>query len=70
LIYYEIVLDRYYDTTWADDALVGKALVYIELEEWANAREQVLIFKSKFPDSDLEYTVDRSMQKVSSNLED
>lgn len=70
LIYYDIVLDRYYDTTWADDALIGKALVYIELEEWENAREQLLIFKDKFPDSDLEYIAERSLQKVNSNLED
>jgi outer membrane protein assembly factor BamD len=70
LIYYDIVLDRYYDTTWADDALVGKALVYIELEEWENAREQLLIFQDKFPDSDLEYVAERALRKVSSNLDD
>jgi outer membrane protein assembly factor BamD len=70
LIYYDIVLERYYDTTWADDALVGKALVYIELEEWENAREQLLTFKDKYPDSDLEYIVERSLQKVTSKLED
>ena len=70
LIYYDIVLERYYDTTWADDALVGKALVYMELEEWENAREQLLIFQSKYPDSDLEYIVERSLQKVTSKLED
>jgi outer membrane protein assembly factor BamD len=69
LIYYDIVLDRYYDTTWADDALVGKALVYIEMGEWENAREQLLTFQSKFPDSDLEYVVERSLRKVSSKLE-
>jgi len=70
LIYYEIVLERYYDTTWADNALVGKALVYIELEEWENARENLLMFKDKFPDSDLDYTVERGLQKVSSKLDD
>jgi len=70
LIYYDIVLERYYDTSWADDALLGKALVYIELEEWLNAREQLLIFKDKFPDSEFNYNVERSMRKVSSNLDD
>ena len=70
LIYYDIVLNKYYDTTWADDALVGKALVYIELEEWENAREQLLIFKNKYPGSDLEYIVERSLRKVTSNIED
>lgn len=70
LIYYDIVLTRYYDTTWADDALVGKALVYIELEEWVKAREQLLVFKEKFPESDLEYTAERALRKVSNNLDD
>ena len=70
LIYYDIVLERYYDTTWADDALIGKALVYLELEEWENARESLLIFKDKFPESDYEYTVERSLNKISSELED
>jgi outer membrane protein assembly factor BamD len=70
LIYYDIVLERYYDTSWADDALLGKALVYIELEEWENARENLLIFKDKFPDSDLNYAVERSLRKVSSNIDD
>jgi outer membrane protein assembly factor BamD len=70
LIYYDIVLERYYDTSWADDALVGKALVYIELEEWVKAREQLLIFQDKFPDSDLEYIVERSLRKASSNIDD
>jgi len=70
LIYFDIVLERYYDTSWADDAMVGKALVLIELEEWEEARELLLIFKDKFPDSDLEYTVERSLRKVSSQLDD
>lgn len=70
LIYYDIVLERYYDTSWVDDALLGKALVYIDLEDWANAREQLLIFKDKFPDSDLNYAVERSLRKVSSNIDD
>ena len=70
LIYYNIVLERYYDTTWADDALVGKALVFMELEEWESARESLLIFKDKFPNSDFEYTIERSLRKVESKLED
>jgi outer membrane protein assembly factor BamD len=70
LIYYNIVLERYYDTTWADDALVGKALVFMELEEWESARESLLIFKDKFPNSDFEYTIERSLREVESILED
>ena len=70
LIYYDIVLERYYDTTWADDALLGKALVYMELEEWENARESLLIFKDKYPDSDFNYTVERNLRIVSSKLDE
>lgn len=70
LIYYDIVLERYYDTSWADDALLGKALVYIEMEDWEKARDNLLIFKDKFPNSDFSSTVDKSLQEVTSKIDD
>ncbi len=32
VIYYDIVLERYYDTSWADDAMLGKANTLIDME--------------------------------------
>jgi outer membrane protein assembly factor BamD len=69
LIYYDIVLERYYDTSWADDALLGKVLVYMEMEDWENALENLLIFKDKFPDSDFNATVEKNLREVTSKID-
>jgi outer membrane protein assembly factor BamD len=69
LIYYDLVLERFYDSSWADDALLGKAQTYIELDDYIKAREQLLIFKDKFPNSDQTYIVDRLLREISYNLD-
>jgi len=51
IIYYDIVLSNFYDTEYADDSQLGKALVYIELEEWKNAKRELLFLKEKYQDS-------------------
>lgn len=70
IIYYDIVLERYYDTSWADDALLGKALTYIDLEEYQKAKEQLILLKNKFPGSDLDYTIERNLRKVTYYLDE
>ena len=62
-------MEDYYDTTWTDDALFGKALTYMDMEEWQNAREQVLILKDKFPHTDLASAIDRVLSKISYNID-
>jgi len=52
LIYYDIVLNNFYDTDFADDAQFGKSLVYMELEEWQNAKNSFILFKEKYPDNE------------------
>jgi outer membrane protein assembly factor BamD len=64
IIYYDIVLQRYYDTTWADDAMLGKAITLIDLEEYAEARKLLFELQDKFPDTDLEYSVARYLRKT------
>jgi outer membrane protein assembly factor BamD len=64
LIYYDIVLERYYDTSWADDAMLGKAIVYTEIGEWQEAKKVLLELEEKFPNTDLSYTITRYMRKV------
>ena len=70
LIYYDLVLEQYYDTDFADDALYGKAQVYIELEDYIAAKEQLLLFKEKFPQSDLMPAVERMLDRTLSRAED
>ena len=69
IIYYDIVLERFYDTTWTDDALFGKVLTYMDMEEWQKAQEQVLILKDKFPKTDLAPAVERVLRTISYNLD-
>jgi outer membrane protein assembly factor BamD len=53
LIYYDIVLESFYDSEWADDALYGKAMVYWNMDDYAKAKEELELFKDKFPDSNI-----------------
>jgi outer membrane protein assembly factor BamD len=64
LIYYEIVLNNFYDTDFADDAQFGKGLVYMELEEWQNAKNNFMLFKEKFPDNELIVEVEESLSEI------
>ena len=38
IIYYDQVLDNYYDTEWADEALLGKIRTYSEMGEYDTAQ--------------------------------
>ena len=70
LIYYELVLERYYDTEYADDALYGKAQVHMDLEQFTEARDQLVLFKEKFPESDLLDKAERLLRQANDLVED
>jgi len=70
LIYYDIVLEQYYDTGFADDALYGKALIFMDREEYQDAKEQLLLLKNKFPESDLLPAAERLLRQAISRGED
>jgi outer membrane protein assembly factor BamD len=70
IIYYDIVLERYYDTEFADDALLGKALSYMEMEDYEAAKEILLSFKDKFPKSELIDTVDWYLKRAIARVDD
>lgn len=64
IIYYDIVLSSYYDTEFADDAQFGKALVYIELEEWGKAKNELLLLKEKYQDSMLLKEAEEKLNEI------
>ena len=68
IIYYNFVLSNYYDTDFADDAQYGKALSYIELEDFLQAKEELLIFLDKFPDSKLLIQVKEKLKEINRTL--
>jgi len=53
VIYYDIVVNEYYDTELADDALIGKMKVHEEQEDYEAIRADYVKFKQLFPQSDL-----------------
>jgi len=54
IIYYDEVLASYYDSDWADDAMLGKIKTYIEQEDYIKAKNELEKFKQQFPDSGLQ----------------
>jgi len=53
LVYYDNVLEEYFDTPYADDALYGKIMVLITKKKFSEANDEVKRFESKFSSSDL-----------------
>ena len=54
LIYYDEVLGSYYDSVWADDAMLGKIKTYIEQEDYIKAKNEIDKFKQQFQISELQ----------------
>ncbi len=53
ILYYDQLLNEYYDTDWADDAMFGKIQALMELEDYTKASKEIEKFKSQFAYSDL-----------------
>ncbi len=64
IIYYDLVLQNYYDTDWADDAQLGKIETYLEMDDNASAKKEIEKFKEQFPNSSLLKKVEKLAQKL------
>ena len=64
IIYYNIVLERYYDTSWADDAMLGKAISLIDLGDFKEAKKLLIEMREKFPNTDLAYSITRYLRRI------
>ncbi len=51
LIYYDEILQNYYDSKWSDDAQFDKINIYIDMEQPEQARLEIVKFKQQFPRS-------------------
>lgn len=49
--YFELVMERYHDTQYAEHAYIGKVEALIEREQFEEARETLQRFLQQFPDS-------------------
>ncbi len=72
LLYYDRVLDQYYTTPYADDALVAKIRILIMKKRVIEAQKAMDLFYKKFSDSPLKPNVDNmksTMESASNNSE-
>ncbi len=53
-IYYDLVLENYYDTKYAPDAQFYKAVTFEKSKDWQNAIREYQLFLQKYPGNDME----------------
>jgi outer membrane protein assembly factor BamD len=68
IVYYDYVLNDYFDTEYADDALLGKIQALIKRKKYAEAAEEVEKFETKFESSPLLSRVRSLKSEIASNL--
>jgi len=59
IIYYNSILHDFYDTEWADEAMYGKILTYIEMGDFGSAKKEKQKFEKQFPNSEILGRVER-----------
>lgn len=51
IVYYDNILDEYFDSDYADEALYGKIQALIKKKKYEDARNEINRFEEKFPSS-------------------
>ncbi len=64
LIYFDQVLENYYDTSWADDAMLGKIQTYLDMGDIQAAQKEIEKFKDQFQGSELIKKVESLAKKI------
>ncbi len=67
LIYFDQVLEKYYDSPWADDAMYGKMVTYIDMEDYDSAKAETIKFNQQFPMSDLKEKIKDISKEIEKN---
>lgn len=62
-VYFQYVMDRYYDTEWAEKAHAGKVESLYERHKWDDFDKEVAKFKTKYAESELLAKVDELVKK-------
>lgn len=62
-VYFQYVMDRYYDTEWAEKAHAGKVESLFERHKWEDFDKEVVKFKTKYADSELTVKLDELVKK-------
>ncbi|MBD3225452.1 MAG: outer membrane protein assembly factor BamD [Caldithrix sp.] len=53
ILYFEQLLNEYYDSVWADNALLAKIETELQIDDYQAARNDIEKFKEQFPKSEL-----------------
>ncbi len=65
IVYFDLVLDRYHDSDYADDAMLGKAMALRQRRDYVSALETINLFFQKYPLSNLK----KNAESVKSSIE-
>jgi len=68
--YFDVVLDKYHDTQYAEPALLKKTEALINRKKYADAKEALEKFREKYPSSVLKSDADRLNSDIDSGLRD
>lgn len=52
IVYYDNILDEFFDTKYADDALYGKIQALMKKKRYDDAKREIIRFEDKFPTSE------------------
>jgi outer membrane protein assembly factor BamD len=64
IIYCDIILNSFYDSDYAEYAQYEKAQVYLAMNDIQKAKEELLVFKDKFPNSQISEKVDQDLDNI------
>jgi outer membrane protein assembly factor BamD len=68
MICFDTVIDRYYSTDWADDAMAQKIRIHMNAEDYGKAWPLLKAFLDKFPDSPYRKEISRYREELQAVL--
>ncbi len=66
--YFDVVLDKYHDTKYAEPALLKKAEALTDRKKYADAKEALVKFREKYPSSILKSDADKLNSDIETGL--
>jgi len=68
IAYFDNVMERFHDSEYADDALLGKARAMNARRDYAGALDAVRLFLDKYPENDLKKDVESLKSDIEENI--
>jgi outer membrane protein assembly factor BamD len=68
IVYYDVVLEQYHDSDYADKAAIGKVKVLMKRHKYVDAKTALEKFYASFPNSGLKKEADKLAQTLNVNV--